>query len=355
MKKFDFDFYKNRKILFGISIGLMVIGLIFNFIRCTKMDIQFVGGAMIKYSVDGEVDTDEIASLVKEETGRDVSVALSKTFGTDANQVTLSFAGNEAVTLDEQQAIAQSLSDAYADRTFNVVESSSVDPTMGAKFFQKCLVCLLITFVILLVYIALRFKKIGGLSAGVTALIALVHDVLLVYFAFVIFGFSINDIFIAVILTILGYSLNDTIVIYDRIRENRKLSPTKSPDALPAIVNKSLNQTMTRSILTSLTTFMALLVIHIVAAVYGISSVQSFALPMMVGTIVGCYSSLCIAAPLYTMWAVIRARRARSNLTRAAFKQAFLLQNEIPGKPCALREFLYRTHFAVQGIEINKR
>ena len=140
MKKFDFDFYKNRKILFGISIGLMVIGLIFNFIRGTKMDIQFVGGAMIKYSVDGEVDTDEIASLVKEETGRDVSVALSKTFGTDANQVTLFFAGNEAVTLDEQQAIAQSLSDAYADRTFNVVESSSVDPTMGAKFFQKCLV-----------------------------------------------------------------------------------------------------------------------------------------------------------------------------------------------------------------------
>ena len=172
MKKFDFDFYKNRKILFGISIVLMVIGLIFNFIRGTKMDIQFVGGAMIKYSVDGEVDTDEIASLVKEETGRDVSGALSKTFGTDANQVTLSFAGNEAVTLDEQQAIAQSLSDAYADRTFNVVESSSVDPTMGAKFFQKCLVCLLITFVILLVYIALRFKKIGGLSAGVTALIA---------------------------------------------------------------------------------------------------------------------------------------------------------------------------------------
>ena len=170
---------------------------------------------------------------------------------------------------------------------------------MGAKFFQKCLVCLLITFVILLVYIALRFKKIGGLSAGVTALIALVHDVLLVYFSFVIFGFSINDIFIAVILTILGYSLNDTIVIYDRIRENRKLSPTKSPDALPGIVNKSLNQTMTRSILTSLTTFMALLVIYIVATVYGISSVQSFALPMMVGTIVGCYSSLCIAAPLY--------------------------------------------------------
>ena len=307
MKKFDFDFYKNRKILFGISIGLMVIGLIFNFIRGTKMDIQFVGGAMIKYSVDGEVDTDEIASLVKEETGRDVSVALSKTFGTDANQVTLSFAGNEAVTLDEQQAIAQSLSDAYADRTFNVVESSSVDPTMGAKFFQKCLVCLLITFVILLVYIALRFKKIGGLSAGVTALIALVHDVLLVYFAFVIFGFSINDIFIAVILTILGYSLNDTIIIYDRIRENRRIMGPKAE--IGELVNASINQTLTRTINTSVATVMAVGVVVVVGLVYNLSSVVTFALPLMFGIICGCYSSTCITGPLWVVWRRYRAKK----------------------------------------------
>ena len=307
MKKFDFDFYKNRKILFGISIGLMVIGLIFNFIRGTKMDIQFVGGAMIKYSVDGEVDTDEIASLVKEETGRDVSVALSKTFGTDANQVTLSFAGNEAVTLDEQQAIAQSLSDAYADRTFNVVESSSVDPTMGAKFFQKCLVCLLITFVILLVYIALRFKKIGGLSAGVTALIALVHDVLLVYFAFVIFGFSINDIFIAVILTILGYSLNDTIIIYDRIRENRRIMGPRAE--IGELVNTSINQTLTRTINTSVATVMAVGVVVVVGLVYNLSSVVTFALPLMFGIICGCYSSTCITGPLWVVWRRYRAKK----------------------------------------------
>ena len=180
---------------------------------------------------------------------------------------------------------------------------------MGARFFQKCLVCMVITFVILLVYIALRFRKIGGLSAGVTAIIALLHDVLLVFFAFVIFGFSVNDVFIAVILTILGYSLNDTIVIYDRIRENRRLEPTKSVDALPGIVNKSLNQTMTRSILTSLTTFLALLVIYIVAAIYGLTTVKTFALPMMVGVVVGCYTSLCIAAPLHTVWAVHKAKK----------------------------------------------
>ena len=221
--------------------------------------------------------------------------------------MTVSFAGNDSVSLEEQQQIAQELSDAYADRTFSVVESSSVDPTMGARFFQKCIVCMAITFVILLVYIALRFRKIGGLSAGVTAIIALLHDVLIVFFAFVIFGFSINDVFIAVVLTILGYSLNDTIVIYDRIRENRRLEPTKSVTALPGIVNKSLNQTMTRSILTSLTTFMALLVIFIVAVIFGLTTVETFALPMMVGVVVGCYSSICIAAPLYTVWTVHRA------------------------------------------------
>ena len=261
MKKFNIDFYKNKKIFFIISIAIIVVGLIFNVVFGATLDIQFAGGAMIKYAVDGDVDSNEIDGLVEEATGRNVSVTTNQIIGSDDYQITVSFAGNEGVTLDEQQAVAEELSAAYADRTFSVVESSSVDPTMGAKFFQKCLVCLAITFALLLGYIALRFRKIGGLSAGVTAIIALLHDVAIVYFAFVIFGFSINDVFIAVILTILGYSLNDTIVIYDRIRENRKLYPSKDVADLPVILNKSLNQTMARSIMTSVTTFMALLVI----------------------------------------------------------------------------------------------
>lgn len=309
MKKFNIDFYKNKKIYFALSIAVLVIGLICTIVIGPKLDLQFAGGAMIRYAVDGEVDSNEIASLVEEATGRTVSVTTNESLDGDGYQMTVSFAGNDSVSLEEQQQIAQELSDAYADRTFSVVESSSVDPTMGARFFQKCIVCMAITFVILLVYIALRFRKIGGLSAGVTAIIALLHDVLIVFFAFVIFGFSINDVFIAVVLTILGYSLNDTIVIYDRIRENRRLEPTKSVTALPGIVNKSLNQTMTRSILTSLTTFMALLVIFIVAVIFGLTTVKTFALPMMVGVVVGCYSSICIAAPLYTMWTVHRAGR----------------------------------------------
>ena len=111
---------------------------------------------------------------------------------------------------------------------------------------------------------------------------------------------AIDDIFIAIVLTILGYSLNDTIVIYDRIRENSSKLGRKSD--FGQIINLSLTQTIKRSILTSLTTFAALLVVWVVAMIYGITTVATFAFPMMIGIVVGCYSSLCLAIPLYGMW-----------------------------------------------------
>ena len=302
MNKIKYDFYGNRKKFFGLSIALLVIGLVFNFIFGAKLDIQFAGGAMIKYTVSGgEVSADEVENIIRDNLGRDSSVAVNEGFMDDtALHVTISFAGNQALSTEEQQQVADVLTEKYENLSFTVEESSSVDPTMGAKFFQKCLACLLLTVALLLVYIGFRFRKIGGLSAGVTAIIALVHDVLIAYFVFIIFGFQINDVFIAVILTILGYSLNDTIVIYDRVRENRRLMGPKA--SYGDLVNQSLSQTMNRSIMTSITTFMALLVVFIVASIYGITSVTSFALPMMVGVVVGCYSSLFIAAPLYATW-----------------------------------------------------
>ena len=307
MRTFNIDFFGKRKLFLIISLAIIVVGLIFNVIFGTKLDVQFAGGAVIKYSVDGEVDQNDMQALIKKTTGRDCSVATNQLIATGENQITVTFAGNKALTLEEQTAIADTLTVEVPERTFEVVESSSVDPAMGSKFFAKCLVCFAITVVFLMVYIAFRFKKIGGLAAGATAIAALVHDVLMVYFAFVIFGMNINDIFIAVILTIVGYSLNDTIVIYDRIRENERLMPKAE---ISEIINKSLNQTFGRSVWTSVTTFLALLVVFVVATIYGLTTVQTFALPMMFGVISGCYSSLCIAAPLYGMWQVKKAKKA---------------------------------------------
>ncbi len=298
MKKVEF--YKNRKIYFIISLSLLTIGLIFNIIFGAKLDIEFAGGAIIHYAVDVELDQEDVKNTVVEITGRDAQVLTSTSIATGENQITVSFSGNESLSVDEQLGLASSLSDAYDGTKFEVIESSSVDPTMGAKFFQKALICLAITVVLLLIYISFRFRKIGGAAAGITAVIALVHDVLIIYFVFIVFRMSIDEIFIAVLLTILGYSLNDTIVIYDRIRENNLLfGNNKSPEE---IMNISLNQTLMRSVLTSVTTFLALTVIYILAVIYGLSTVSGFALPMMVGVFCGCYSSLFIAAPIYTMW-----------------------------------------------------
>ena len=222
-------------------------------------------------------------------------------------QVTVSFSGNQAMTPEEQAAVTSALQSAYPDLGFELLSSSSVEASMGARFFQKCLVCFAITAVFLLVYIALRFRKIGGLAAGITAVIALMHDVLIAFCVFVVCGLDIDDIFIAVILTILGYSLNATIVVYDRVRENRrKMGPRVSYDE---VMNLSMNQTLGRTVLTSLCTFLSLVVVLIVAMIYNIDTVVSFALPMMAGVAAGCFSSQFIAPNLFCMWQIHKRKQ----------------------------------------------
>ena len=303
MKKFNIKFYQHRKIFFCISLGLFVIGLLCNLIFGVELDIDFRGGALVQYSYTGEVDQETVDQAVEDAIGRAVTVTITDAIGgTDSAEksLTISLSGSEGISLDEQKAIASKLGGAYPDSTFGIMQSTSVPPTMGAKFFAKCLVAVALAAILLVIYVALRFRKIGGMSAGVMAVIALVHDVMMVYFTFVVFGFPIDDNFIAVVLTILGYSLNDTIVIYDRVRENRRiLGPKVSYEEL---MDTSINQTLTRSINTSVCTFLAVAVVFIVGSVYGLSSVTTFALPMMIGIVTGCYSSVCLAGPLYVMW-----------------------------------------------------
>lgn len=301
-EKARFDFWGHRKLYFGISIAVIVVGIIASILVGPKLDVQFAGGSMIKYSVDGDVNADGVQKTIKEKLDKDCTVAVNEEIGSDSRFVTISFAGNKSMTPDEQKEVATTLTEAYDELTFEMVESNSVDATMGAKFFLKCLVCFAITAAFLLLYIALRFRKIGGLSAGLTAVVALLHDVVISFCVFVIFGMPVNDIFIAVVLTILGYSLNSTIVIYDRVRENKRVLGPRAE--FTHVMNLSLNQTLGRTLITSLTTFLAVLVVLVVAFIFDISTVVSFALPMMVGIVAGCFSSQCIAPNLYAMWQV---------------------------------------------------
>jgi preprotein translocase SecF subunit len=220
--------------------------------------------------------------------------------GNTGNNVTVQFPGNEAIDKEIGAKLTDELQKQFPDAEFALLEENSVDPSMGFSFLLKCLAAVALASILMVIYVTIRFKKIGGLSAGVMALVALFHDVAMIYFLYVIFQMPIDSNFIAVVLMILGYSLNDTIVIYDRVREERRLAGPKADIA--DVFNHSASSVMGRTIATSITTLVAIGTVYVVALIFNLSSVQSFALPMMIGIVSGCYSSLCIAGPLWVLW-----------------------------------------------------
>ena len=316
MNEKKIDFFGKRKVFFGISIGLIIIGIVFNVIFGINLDIQFSGGSMISYTYNGDVNESELKDLVQEITpNNQVSFSISKNIAGNSDKgdgyyLTVQFPGKNAILTEVQSEISNALEEKYPDNNFEVSEFTSVDPTMGSKFFVKCLVAVAIACILMVIYVTIRFKKIGGMSAGVMGLVALLHDLIMVYFVFVIFRMDIDSNFIAVVLMILGYSLNDTIVIYDRIRENKAKMGPKA--ALVDVYNLSMTQCIRRTIFTSITTLAAITSVYVVCLVYNITSIQSFALPMMFGIISGCYSSICIATPLWVIWQQKKKEKAAS-------------------------------------------
>lgn len=213
MKKVK-NFIGHTKIFFGISIALFVIGIVCNIIFGTQMDIQFTGGAIIQYSYTGQVNEEQLKAFLQNETTDHVSFTISRNLiagDTDADTqegyiIAVQFPGNETISLEEQQALTEKLQETYPDNNFQYSESNSVEPSMGWNFFLKCMTAVAIACVLMVLYVTLRFKKINGLSAGVMALVALLHDVIMVYFCFIIFRMPLDSNFIAVVLMILGYS-----------------------------------------------------------------------------------------------------------------------------------------------------
>ncbi|MFQ9511488.1 MAG: protein translocase subunit SecF, partial [Lachnospiraceae bacterium] len=181
-------------------------------------------------------------------------------------------------------------------------------PYIGQKALKNSIIALVLSLVLITAYVWIRFRVLSGLSAGVMGVLALLHDVLIVFFVFVAFKIPLNDAFVAVTLTIIGYSINDTIVLYDRIRENRR-KDSKIP--LGELIDLSTTQTLSRTMNSSFTTTACVLMILIFAVLYGITSIKVFALPMLFGLICGCYSSICIAAPLWVSWSEFKEKRMR--------------------------------------------
>lgn len=298
--KFNFDFIKNKKIYFIISAVLISVSILATFILGVNLDIQFKGGTILTFLYDGEIIQSEFEQTAVDALGgMGVKSTIGEDFSSGRNNIQLSLISNEGLSSDKQIELTNTITEKYAANSIELLESSDVSPSSGKEFFMKCIVAVILSFIVLILYIAVRFKNIGGWLAGFCAILALIHDCVIVYGTFVICGMPIDANFMAVILTILGYSINDTIVIYDRVRENEILYRKTKTRA--EIVNLSINQSLTRSINTSLTTIMAMLIVTIVAAVYGVNSIISFSFPMMLGMLCGAYSSICFICPLWHM------------------------------------------------------
>ena len=263
--KAPIDFINKSKIFFCISTAIILIGLICNCIFGTTLDIQFSGGSMLKYSYSGEVNTADIEAIVSknvENANINVSTSTGIVDNENVNMLNIQFTGAEVNSTDFDN-ITKDIQNAYKDNNFVSLQESSVDASMGLNFFLKCLCAVAIASVLMVLYVTLRFKKIGGLSAGTFGVVALLHDVAIIYFFYVIFRLPIDSSFIAVALMILGYSLNDTVVVYDRIREERKNLGAKAK--VEDVFNVATTKVIRRTIITSITTISAVLVVYIVA------------------------------------------------------------------------------------------
>ena len=300
-EKKPIDFVGLRKRFLTISTCLMAAIVLCAVVFGVHLDTEFTGGAMITLSYEGSFTTADVqktASAALDSTG--LTLQTGENVATGDQTLKISMPGTETVTTEQVADLLDSLNESYPENHFEQLSLSNVSAAMGIKFLQKSLVAVVFALVLILLYIALRFKNIGGLTGGMMAVLALVNDLMVVFGTFVLLRTPLDGNFIAAMLTILGYSINDTVVVYDRIRENRALMGKKA--SFEELVNRSVNQSARRTLITTITTVMALGVLCIVAKLYGLDSIFTFAFPLMMGMASGVYTSLCVSTSAWMLW-----------------------------------------------------
>ena len=295
------DFVALRKRFLTVSSCLMAAIVLCAVVFGVRLDTEFTGGAMITLRYEDSFALSDVQATAAEALGsKDLTLQTGENVATGEQTLKISMPGTETVTTDEVQTLLDSLNEQYPENAFAQLSLSNVSAAMGTKFLQKSLVAVVFALAVILLYIALRFKNIGGLTGGMMAVLALLNDLMVVFGTFVLLRTPLDGNFIAAMLTILGYSINDTVVVYDRIRENRSLMGKKA--TFEELVNQSVNQSARRTIITTVTTVMALAVMCIISKLYGLDSIFTFAFPLMMGMLSGVYTSLCVSTSAWVLW-----------------------------------------------------
>lgn len=313
----QYDFVKNKKYAFMFSVALFVIFAIMLAVNGITLDINFKGGSRMMIESVGELDSNKAAVLLETELGKKVNASVMKTYSSDknapsVNMLRIDIAGDKELTVEEEAKVKDVLAKNFQVKlTSPNNQTTSINPTIGQETLQKGILAVVISSVIILFYVAWRFSILSGFSAAVCAIIALIHDTGVMFGVYTVFKIPMNDIFIATILTVIGYSMNDTVVVYDRIRENTGLMQKSD---LGSIVNVSIHQSLSRSINTMMTTLICITVLLIFSVQNNIGSLKDFSFSLLLGVITGVYSTIFIASPLWLVW---KEKRQRAALKRA--------------------------------------
>ena len=288
----NIDFFKLRPYAFGLSGLLTVIGLVALLLRGgPNYGIDFTGGIMLHVAVDPTVSVsdmrDAVDKLHLQEGGASV-----QDYGTGKGEYLLRLAASDPATASQEaEKIKDLLTDELKDKHFQALRTEVVGPRVGSELRQRAVLSVLLSTVMMGIYIAFRFD----MRFGAGAAIALLHDVMVTVGALAIMNMEVDLTIVAALLTIVGYSVNDTVVVSDRIRENMARSPK---EGIRSLINRSINETLSRTILTSTTTLLVCVALYL----FGGAVIHGFAFSLLVGIVTGTYSSIFIASPIVEMW-----------------------------------------------------
>lgn len=288
-----FDIVKNRRKYFIFSSAIIIIGFLFMLFQGLHLGVDFKAGTRLDIFVGKEFNPADVEAVLKQEIP-DVTFSKVTPYGT--NQAYTRF--DQTISSDTLMKVEEALKKKFGDQVTKQV--SSVDPIIAQEMVKKAAIAVAIASLGIVVYIAIRFQ----LLFGIACIVGLLHDVIIPIALFSVFDLEVDITFIAALLTILGYSINDKIVIFDRIRENLRTMKSKTIPDLEHLVNVSLWQTMRRSVYTVATVFFTALAI----AVLGSESIRNFSLALLFGLVSGTYSSIFIAAQV---WVNLKERNMR--------------------------------------------
>ena len=290
------NFTGNKKIFFIISLVLMVASAASLLIQGFNLDTDFAGGMAVTIGIGTDFEVKDVEAIVSDALGKDQKA--SSVQKSENSEAIIKFGYDNALKTDDERAafgeekvaaIKTALTEKYGE--IEIKNKDVVSPSTGKELARSAVWMSIFAALAILIYITFRFEFVSG----VCAVIALVHDILILCGIYSIARIAIDTTFIAAILTVLGYSINATIVIFDRIRENTRHAKKQT---YSEIANTSINQTISRSINTTITTLLTIGMVYIL----GVTSIKEFALPIIIGIVIGTYSSICIAGNVWALW-----------------------------------------------------